>query len=395
MSEPNELLWQLKEQFTAVASGTTVLETVLNKKRRSVRPLLVSGLGHTLMAVMLFHVSLPVKEALPRYKSVRLTAPVFRTDTVKPRREPERLKTPKRVETRPEPSMAGARELPAPPPRVPEPPPTPRVEDPPAVAPEIADLTPPPVNTGVFADATTLTDEPAPPAPRAQTGVFATAVATREAVRTNGISGSVFDTARLRLPSLTVAASDRTVVGRFGAAAKHTAVRVNGPRPLLSNGTAFGEYNGGGKPATSRSRPGIVQSASFGSTAFADTSTPPARASSPEASFGDVIARPATSDDRVQQNREVTGAPLEILHKPKAAYTEEARRLQIEGAVVLEVLFAASGEVRILRILHGLGHGLDENAVRAAQAIGFNPARRGSDAVDAVAVVRITFQLAY
>jgi TonB family protein len=86
---------------------------------------------------------------------------------------------------------------------------------------------------------------------------------------------------------------------------------------------------------------------------------------------------------------------VEILFKPRPQYTEEGRRLQIEGEVSIEVLFAASGEIRILRVARGLGHGLDENAVRAAQAIRFRPAVRDGIAVDFAGTVRITFQLAY
>lgn len=84
----------------------------------------------------------------------------------------------------------------------------------------------------------------------------------------------------------------------------------------------------------------------------------------------------------------------QILDKPRPAYTEEARRLLIEGEVQLEVLFGASGEIHILRVVRGLGHGLDENAVHAAKAIRFLPAKRDGRAVDSTATVHIIFQLA-
>ena len=84
----------------------------------------------------------------------------------------------------------------------------------------------------------------------------------------------------------------------------------------------------------------------------------------------------------------------QILDKPRPAYTEEARRLEIEGEVQLEVVFGASGEVHILRVVRGLGHGLDENAVVAAKAIRFLPAKRDGHTVDSTAMVHIIFQLA-
>jgi TonB family protein len=86
---------------------------------------------------------------------------------------------------------------------------------------------------------------------------------------------------------------------------------------------------------------------------------------------------------------------LEILFKPRPAYTEEARRARVEGDVVLEVLFAGSGQPRILRVIRGLGYGLEQNAIDAAAKIRFRPAMEGGRAVDTVAVVRISFQIAY
>ncbi len=86
--------------------------------------------------------------------------------------------------------------------------------------------------------------------------------------------------------------------------------------------------------------------------------------------------------------------PIEILAKPAPAYTDEARREGIEGEVLLEIQFSASGEVHLLRLVRGLGHGLDEAAVAAARGIRFRPAMRDGLAVDSSAVVHIVFQLA-
>jgi TonB family protein len=110
--------------------------------------------------------------------------------------------------------------------------------------------------------------------------------------------------------------------------------------------------------------------------------------------FGDASAASLTYRTGRNADTAISSA-AEILLKPRPAYTDEARRLQIEGEVLLEVLFAASGEARVLRMVRGLGHGLDENAIAAARAIQFRPARRGDAAVDSTAVVHISFQLAY
>lgn len=86
--------------------------------------------------------------------------------------------------------------------------------------------------------------------------------------------------------------------------------------------------------------------------------------------------------------------PVQIISKPRPQYTEEARRLTIEGEVLVKVLFGADKRVRILNVVRGLGHGLDENAAVAASQIQFEPARRNGVPVEQAAVVRVQFQLA-
>jgi hypothetical protein len=51
--------------------------------------------------------------------------------------------------------------------------------------------------------------------------------------------------------------------------------------------------------------------------------------------------------------------------------------------------------VRVIGVTKGLGHGLDETAIRAAQQIRFKPALQQGRAVDYPATVHIVFQLAF
>jgi len=85
---------------------------------------------------------------------------------------------------------------------------------------------------------------------------------------------------------------------------------------------------------------------------------------------------------------------LEVLSKPPVQYTSEARQLRVQGEVVLRVTFTANGQVLIESVVHGLGHGLDEEARRVAQQIRFRPATRNGQAVDLTTNITITFQLA-
>lgn len=62
--------------------------------------------------------------------------------------------------------------------------------------------------------------------------------------------------------------------------------------------------------------------------------------------------------------------------------------------MILEVEFAASGDIRVLRVVRGLGHGLDEAAVRAVERMRFKPARRQGQPVDVRTTVDVVFRLA-
>jgi TonB family protein len=85
---------------------------------------------------------------------------------------------------------------------------------------------------------------------------------------------------------------------------------------------------------------------------------------------------------------------LEVLSKPPVLYTSEARQLRVQGDVVLRVTFLSSGQVVVQGVVHGLGHGLDEEARRVAEQIRFRPATRNGQPVDLTTTITITFQLA-
>jgi len=110
--------------------------------------------------------------------------------------------------------------------------------------------------------------------------------------------------------------------------------------------------------------------------------------------FGDAAAKPDPSIRPKTTENAPSSLPAQILSKPTPAYTDEARQMKVEGEVLLEVVLEASGKVRVLRVVRGLGHGLDESAVRAAQQISFRPALRDGQPADSTAVLHIIFQLA-
>jgi TonB family protein len=93
-------------------------------------------------------------------------------------------------------------------------------------------------------------------------------------------------------------------------------------------------------------------------------------------------------------HQQVSATNLEITYKPPVQYTSEARQMHVQGDVILRVTFTASGRVVVQGIVHGLGHGLDEEARRIASQIRFRPATRNGQAVDMTTNITINFQLA-
>ena len=74
-------------------------------------------------------------------------------------------------------------------------------------------------------------------------------------------------------------------------------------------------------------------------------------------------------------------------------YTDEGRRRAIEGDVVLEIVVRADGGVGSVKVLQGLGAGLDQRAVDAVRQWRFNPAKRYGTPVDVMVEVSVEFRL--
>jgi periplasmic protein TonB len=85
--------------------------------------------------------------------------------------------------------------------------------------------------------------------------------------------------------------------------------------------------------------------------------------------------------------------PPTVLREVKPDYTDDARRRGISGDVVLEIVVRSNGTVGDVRILQGLGAGLDERAVEAVRAWRFAPAKRFGTPVDVLVEVAVEFKL--
>jgi protein TonB len=63
-----------------------------------------------------------------------------------------------------------------------------------------------------------------------------------------------------------------------------------------------------------------------------------------------------------------------VMKQSRPAYTDEARKNHVAGKIRLVLDVDANGEVVAVRVLSGLGHGLDEAAIAAARQFHFAPA---------------------
>jgi TonB family protein len=82
-----------------------------------------------------------------------------------------------------------------------------------------------------------------------------------------------------------------------------------------------------------------------------------------------------------------------LLSKPEPQYTEEARKNQLSGTVVLLAIFSSSGEVVQIRAVHSLPFGLTERAIAAARKIQFVPAVKGGQPVSVSMQLEYNFNL--
>jgi TonB family protein len=84
---------------------------------------------------------------------------------------------------------------------------------------------------------------------------------------------------------------------------------------------------------------------------------------------------------------------LIVLHREPARYTNAAREARAKGEIVLSIEFRADGTIKVLNIVRGLGFGLDEKAIAAAQKIIFLPVVKDGTFVNMSSNIEFTFNL--
>ncbi|MBV9295633.1 MAG: energy transducer TonB, partial [Acidobacteriaceae bacterium] len=290
------------------------------------RSYLTSGLVHALLIALVLSITFPtIQEVTKRRESVTLISPQLPTYRSKPLPQPR---------TRPQLVLP---KTPAPKPIVQV---RPQLSKPPEIEPPLPETRP----QKDMALNAPVQPPPEPkvnvPKPEIHTGAFETGELAKgpEGPKPLKIGGfgdprGLPDSPTAHAPSLIAK------VGSFDLPAGDGKGGGNGTGQTGVRQTSFGSIGGAGTPAQSSGTGGSVHTGGFADS-FAVAS----------AHHGPVsVAKPITT-------------PVEILFKPKPVYSDEARSLKLEGRVSLEVVFLANGSIRIVGVLHGLGHGLDQAA---------------------------------
>ena len=83
----------------------------------------------------------------------------------------------------------------------------------------------------------------------------------------------------------------------------------------------------------------------------------------------------------------------EVTSDCQGPYPAEARQAGVEGTVVLSITVDFEGKVTHVKLLRGLGYGLDEAAVKEIRRCRFKPATKGGEAVGTTITYNYTFLL--
>jgi TonB family protein len=85
--------------------------------------------------------------------------------------------------------------------------------------------------------------------------------------------------------------------------------------------------------------------------------------------------------------------PPSVLRKVEPEYSEEARAARLQGAVILMVVIGTDGLTRDVRVVKGLGLGLDEKALEAIGQWQFQPGAKDGRSVAVTATIEVNYRL--
>jgi TonB family protein len=82
-----------------------------------------------------------------------------------------------------------------------------------------------------------------------------------------------------------------------------------------------------------------------------------------------------------------------VLYKVDPEYSEEARKAKYSGTVLLQLVVDVDGKAKNIKVVKGVGLGLDEKAIEAVQRWKFAPGKKNGQPVPVYATVEVNFRL--
>jgi len=82
-----------------------------------------------------------------------------------------------------------------------------------------------------------------------------------------------------------------------------------------------------------------------------------------------------------------------VIYKVDPEYSEEARKAKYSGTVLLQLVVDVDGRAKSIRVMKGVGLGLDEKAIEAVQKWKFMPGKKNGSPVAVYATVEVNFRL--
>ncbi len=84
---------------------------------------------------------------------------------------------------------------------------------------------------------------------------------------------------------------------------------------------------------------------------------------------------------------------FKIITKPRASYTDSARQAGVQGTITIAAVFTSDAKISHVVVLKGLGHGLNEQALKATRSITFEPERENGKPISIVKMLQYSFTI--
>lgn len=87
------------------------------------------------------------------------------------------------------------------------------------------------------------------------------------------------------------------------------------------------------------------------------------------------------------------GTKPSVIYAPNPPFTDQARKAKVQGTILLAVTVSATGDVADVKVVKGLGSGLDESAIATVRTWKFKPGTEDGTPVEREVNVEVSFNL--